>query len=69
MLLSRGAAAALSVVLLSLAAAGCADPASDPRTAGAGPAASRDGAQGYCPLPEEQRATPTPASPSTGTSG
>ncbi|MFC9270077.1 precorrin-3B C(17)-methyltransferase [Streptomyces zhihengii] len=58
--LSRGAAAALSVVLLSLAAAGCADPASDPRTAGAGPAASRDGAQGYCPLPEEQRATPTP---------
>lgn len=60
MLLPRRAAAALVAVLLGLAAAGCADPTADPRAPGSGPAASRDGAMGYCPLPEEQRATPTP---------
>ncbi|MFE1963360.1 precorrin-3B C(17)-methyltransferase [Streptomyces sp. NPDC059479] len=48
--------AALPLVLLAVLAAGCADPAADPR--GAGPRGAEP--KGYCPLPEEQQATPSP---------
>ncbi|MEU2288676.1 precorrin-3B C(17)-methyltransferase [Streptomyces sp. NPDC013178] len=49
-----------SLVLLVALAAGCARPADDPRAGGPGSAASSAAAKGYCPLPEERRATPSP---------
>ncbi|MFG2630720.1 precorrin-3B C(17)-methyltransferase [Streptomyces sp. NPDC048473] len=52
--------AALPLVLLAVMAAGCADPAADPRVGGPGMAKSSAEPKGYCPLPEERRATPSP---------
>ncbi|WP_406174866.1 hypothetical protein [Streptomyces sp. NBC_00996] len=52
-----GLLSAPALVLLAVAAAGCADPAADPRGGGPHPATS---AKGYCPLPEERRSTPSP---------
>ncbi|WP_328885525.1 precorrin-3B C(17)-methyltransferase [Streptomyces sp. NBC_00316] len=50
--------AVLPLALLAVLTAGCADPAAGPRAGG--PAASSAAPKGYCPLPEERRATPSP---------
>lgn len=59
--LPRVASAALALVLLGLTVSGCADPASEPRASGPGPAVRGSGEpKGFCPLPEEQPAAPSP---------
>ncbi|MGW3248864.1 precorrin-3B C(17)-methyltransferase [Streptomyces sp. NPDC001070] len=54
----RRLAGALTLILLAVTTAGCADPAADPRTGGPGPDPS--GVGGFCPPPEAEPATPTP---------
>ncbi|MFD9003640.1 precorrin-3B C(17)-methyltransferase [Streptomyces sp. NPDC059582] len=49
--------AAPLLLLIAVAAAGCADPSADPRAGGRGASAE---AKGYCPLPEEDGPTPSP---------
>lgn len=55
-----GLVSASALVLLAVTVAGCADPAADPRGGGPLPARSSASAKGYCPLPGERRATPSP---------
>ncbi|MFD5784976.1 hypothetical protein [Streptomyces sp. NPDC126933] len=50
----------LPLVLLAVVAAGCADPADDPRAGGPGPPPASAVSKGDCPPPEERRATPSP---------
>ncbi|QXE37162.1 precorrin-3B C(17)-methyltransferase [Streptomyces sp. GMY02] len=50
----------LALLLLAVVATGCADPASDPRANGPESRNAPGEPKGYCPLPEEQRATPSP---------
>ncbi|MFD6989852.1 precorrin-3B C(17)-methyltransferase [Streptomyces sp. NPDC059943] len=52
--------AALPLLLLAVAAAGCADRAADPRAGGPGQTTSSAAPKGHCPLPEEQPTTPSP---------
>ncbi|MFE4372441.1 precorrin-3B C(17)-methyltransferase [Streptomyces sp. NPDC056835] len=48
------------LVLAAVVTAGCADPAADPRAVGRPEPTASSAAKGYCPLPEERRATPSP---------